>query len=281
MRFPGMDWMDRVIGPENNSLVQYINAHLKPTDEPVKTIPYIFQTDNTFRLFNDKLVYNQATPSADTFEVLVSEGGTINNDTFAAMSPGTVFGTALNDLVQALTADFDTGFNKLMEYDQVSVRQYLLSQGYSPQQVDWLEAINDATMHYDTMSLSQGVIEEWIFSDAPLDSWLAVDGGMDRITDGMVKIISKSVLTSRRVTAIKPTPDGSLTAVVNGTEERNYAHVINTVPLGAMHVMDMTELDLGYRKKLAIRKLSYDPAGKIGMKFKTRWFVTHSSSSLF
>lgn len=274
MRFPGMEWMARVIGTANNSLIPYINSKLKPEDgPPVKFIPYIFQANNTFRRFNDKLVYNQVTPSAETFDVLVSEGGTITKDAFAAMSPGTVFSHAVSQLTKALSVDFDAGFNLLMQYDQISVRQYLLTRGFSPEQVDWMETINDATTHYDTMALSQNVLEEWIFTEAPLDSWLCIDGGLDRITHGMSKIISKKVETRKRVTAIKPADNGALKVVINGSEERTYAHVINTVPLGAMQVMDLTELNLDYRKKLAIRKLQYDPAGKIGMKFKSRWFV--------
>ncbi|XP_044714646.1 flavin containing amine oxidoreductase domain-containing protein [Hirsutella rhossiliensis] len=93
---------------------------------------------------------------------------------------------------------------------------------------------------------------------------------MGRIVDGLVKIISKTVETTKRVTAIKAADNGTLKVVINGDEERTYNHVINTVPLGAMQVMDMTELDLDYRKKLAIRRLQYDPAGKIDMKFKSR-----------
>lgn len=272
MRFPGMEWMDRIIGKANNSLVPYINSKLKPEDQ-IKLIPYIFQANDTFRLFNDKLIYNQASPSAENFNVLVAEGGTINNDTFAAMSPSAVLGGAIRNLVQALVTDFDTGFNMLMQYDAISVRQYMLQKGYSPQQIDWIETIADATTHYDTYSLSEAVMEQWIFYEAPLSSWKCVEGGMGRIVDGLVKIISKTVETTRRVTAIKPADSGALKVVINGDEERTYHHVINTAPLGAMQVMDMTELDLDYRKKLAIRRLQYDPAGKIGMKFKSRWCV--------
>ncbi|EQL03614.1 amine oxidase (flavin-containing) [Ophiocordyceps sinensis CO18] len=278
MRFPGMEWMDRIIGKANNSLVPYINSKLKPEDQ-IKLIPYIFQANDTFRLFNDKLIYNQASPSAENFNVLVADGGTINNDTFAAMSPSAVLGGAIRNLVQALVTDFDTGFNMLMQYDAISVRQYMLQKGYSPQQIDWIETIADATTHYDTYSLSEAVMEQWIFYEAPLSSWKCVEGGMGRIVDGLVKIISKTVETTKRVTAIKPADSGALKVVINGDEERTYHHVINTAPLGAMQVMDMTELDLDYRKKLAIRRLQYDPAGKIGMKFKSRWWESLDSGS--
>jgi len=271
MRFPGMAWMDRVIGTQNTSLVSYINAKVNSTVDKVNLVPYYYQSNNTFRLYNDKLVYNQVTPSADTFGVLTSEGGTIPNSTFSAMSSGTIFDDAIKGVLKALEKDFDTGFDKLMEYDQLSVRAYLLKKGYTSPQIDWLETIDDATEHYDCNSLSQATLEAWIFDASSLDSWKCVEGGMDRIINGMVKILKNQVLTSKRVTGLKPGSNGSVTVVVNGTEERNYAHVINTAPLGVVQTMDMTALNLDYSKTSAIRQLRYDPAGKIGMTFKTRW----------
>lgn len=275
MRFPGMSWMDRVIGKGNNSLITYVNSKLKAGDQPVTLIPYIYQANNTFRLYNDKLVYNQVTPSAANFDILSTEGGTINRTDFATSSPGTIFNDAVDEIIKALKEDFTKGFNKLMEYDNLSVRQYLLNKGYSTQEVDWLEAINEATTHYDTYSLGQAVIEQWVFSETPLNHWFSVEGGMDRLVVAMTKVIHKTVETKKRVTAIQPAEGNNLKVIINGNEERVYDHVINTVPLGAMQVMDMTKLQLGYRKKHAIRRLQYDPSVKMGMKFKTRWFVHH------
>ncbi|KAM4061637.1 hypothetical protein HRG_013264 [Hirsutella rhossiliensis] len=160
-----------------------------------------------------------------------------------------------------------------MQYDAISVRQYLLQKGYSPQQIDWIETIADATTHYDTYSLSEAVMEQsgtgrllillsGVYNNLMEGSVTvklvttvrvrASDCDMGRIVDGLVKIISKTVETTKRVTAIKAADN-----------ERTYNHVINTVPLGAMQVMDMTELDLDYRKKLAIRRLQYDPAAQL------------------
>ncbi|KAM4061568.1 flavin containing amine oxidoreductase [Hirsutella rhossiliensis] len=232
MRFPGLAWMDRIIGKANNSLIPYINSKLKPEEQPIKLIPYIFTANNTFRLFNSKLVYGQVIPSAKTFK-----------------------------------------------HDKLSVREYLVTKGFSAEQINWLETITDATSHFDTMSLTQAVIELWIFNKAPIDSWLCVEGGMDRVTYGMASIIKKPVEVGKRATAIKPAPNGGLKVAIEGCKDKVYDHVINTVPLGAMQAMDMTELDLDYRKKAAIRELQYDPAGKIGMKFKSRWWEELDSGS--
>ncbi len=271
MRVPKLAWMDRFIGTQNTSLVSYINGRVVAPEDRVTLVPYYFQADNTFRLYNDKLVFNQAAPTAATFNVLTTEGGTIPVSKFANMSASTVLDDAIQNLLTALNGGFDTGFKTLMDYDQTSVRRYLQDKGYTAQEIDWLETINEATEHYDTFSLSQLTLEQWIFDESPLDGWKCVEGGMDRIVNGMVKTLRNPVVTSKRVTGLKPGADDAVVVVINGAEERSYAHVINTPPLGVIQQWDMTALNLNYSKKLAIRKLRYDQAGKIGMTFKTRW----------
>ncbi|KAG8412778.1 hypothetical protein J3459_013916 [Metarhizium acridum] len=95
---------------------------------------------------------------------------------------------------------------------------------------------------------------------------------MDRITHGMARTINQTVETGKRVTAIKKPG--------NGAETRTYGHVINTVPLGAMQVMDMTDLNLDYRKKLAIRKILCDSADKLSVRLRNRWWE-HLASGPF
>lgn len=133
MRFPGMDWMDRVIGPQNYSVFSFVNAHVTNPVDKIQMIPYIFATNNTYRLFNDQLVYNQITPSPATFKVLTSQGGPIpDSDRIATLSGGTALGNALGSLVQVFnTSGFDAGFDNLMQYDGMSLRAYLVSQDYT------------------------------------------------------------------------------------------------------------------------------------------------------
>ena len=268
MRFPGMKYMDRVIGRANNSLVNFINANVQGRDI-VQKIPYIFKADNTFRLYNDILSLNQQAPSNDLFRVNVSDGGTVP-DAFAVLNPYTVWKDVLKQFTDALSISFDAGFNKLMEMDSLSVREYFRSLGYTDAEVDWLETTNDATGHYDS-ALSQMVLEQWVFAEAPLSSWVTVEGGLSRIVNGMLKTIRGPVHYSQRVTSISRTSDAVLN-VTTDSSSYQYSHVIATVPLGALQAIDMDSLNLEYGKKLAIRKLNYDPAGKIGMKFRSRWW---------
>ena len=269
MRFPGMDYMGRIIGGSNNSLIPYINKHVTQSQDKVVQIPYIFTADNTFRLFNDVLLYNQVTPTADAFNAELSDDGTVDAQ-FAKLSPAQAWSNATNQFTVALSDNFTAGFDALMKTDSQSIRAYLLSHGYTDPEIDWMETINDATDHYDTYSMPQGVLEQWVFTESSLDNWTCIRGGMDRITHGMQQIIKNKPVLNSRVTAIKPCSNGELALEYNGTEQ-TYAHVISTIPLGALQAVDLKELQLGYAQRNAIRKLSYDPAMKIGIKFKTRW----------
>ncbi|KAK4164716.1 flavin-containing amine oxidase [Cladorrhinum sp. PSN259] len=278
MRIPDIEYMFRLLGTQNNSLMSYINAKAPFESDKVKLIPYIFEVGNNFRLFNDKLVHLAVTPSAETFGTLKSDNGTVSDPAFGAMSPQKILETEFAPLVQGLEDDFTSGFVKLMEYDHLSVRQFLMERGYAAEEIDWIETVHDFTGQYDRWSLPQAVLEGWILDKTPLDKWKTIEGGMDRLVNGMVHVLDKSVLTSKRVTGLKPTPGGrGVTVVVNKTEERNYAHVINTPPLGVLYTMDMTQLGLSYAQKLAIRDLEYDNAAKVGMTFKTRWWETLQS----
>ncbi|KAI9675575.1 MAG: hypothetical protein M1817_000941 [Caeruleum heppii] len=263
-----MTYMDRVIGGQNNSLFNFINSRVTGRDRLV-SIPYIYTANDTFLRYNDRLKRIQSALTGDPFDVRIAEQGTVPGQ-FAALSPKTVWSEAVVDLTDALTKSFDDGFNKLMEYDSMSVREYLAGKNYTDAEVDWLETMNDATGHYDA-AVSQMVLEQWIFTEVSSADWVTFDGGLSRVVNGMIKSIPQPVHYSQRVTAIERETSESLSVSTNDTT-RFYHHVINTVPLAAMQVMDMTALELDYGKKLAMRKLNYDPAGKIGMKFKTRWW---------
>lgn len=249
MRFPNMTYMDRVIGEQSCALIPYIN-NLKPTQsQPVNKIHYAFTTNDTFRLFNGVLAYNQEGTSPSTFDV------DLGNTTFDDLDSGSLWLKQVSSMTTALTLNFDTGFDKLMEaYDSLSARAYLLSQGYTNGQINWLETVNDATDHYDTYSMSQAVLEQWIFSSTNISQWTAINGGMGKLTDGMCEVIKNKPIFNSRVTKIGTNSDGTMNLVVNGTKQ-TYAHVISTVPLGALQVIDMSELGLNYFEKSAIRQL--------------------------
>ena len=268
MRFPAMDYMSRIIGTANNSLIPYINAQVTSPDDQVVQIPYIFTANYTFRRFNEIIQFNQLAPTADAFNAELADNGTVDAQ-FATVSPPDRWTNVTLNFTDVLSKNFTLGFDLLMDVDAQSIRSYLESQGYTGPEIDWMETINDATGHYDMYSMSQGVLEEWVFTQSGLN-WTCINGGMDRITNGMLQVIKNKPFMNSPVTAIAPVSNVSLSLLVNGTEWE-YSHVISTIPLGALQAVDMTTVDLGYAQRNAIRKLNYDPALKIGMKFKTRW----------
>jgi monoamine oxidase len=250
MRFPPMEYMDRVIGNKSWSLIPYINKRVSERDQVVQK-PYIFQTDNTFRRYNDitALIQSEGSQSPARFDV------NLFNATFDVQSASAVWSAQVKTMTDALSADFDSGFNLLMKYDSQSARQFLLGRGFSNSEVDWLETVNDATGHYNTYSMSQAVLEEWIFDSADIHKWTLINGGMDMLTKGMNLVVKNKPQLGSRVTAIKKNKDHTLKLAVEGKGEHDYAHVISTVPLGALQIIDLTELDLNYNQKNAIRTL--------------------------
>lgn len=85
----------------------------------------------------------------------------------------------------------------------------------------------------------------------------------------------------RQVTAIKTDlEEGSIGLKIKHTdypdhitEERKYFAVFNSTTLGALQRMDLTQADLNYGTKQAIRSLGYGASCKVGMKFKTAWWM--------
>ena len=109
MRLPNTKYMERLVDGQNSSLISYINAKVQQKKDRVRLIPFIFEADNTFHLFNDRLFHLQVTPSAETFQVMESDNGTIANSTFGAMSPQQVLEVEFVPLVQGQEDDFTTG----------------------------------------------------------------------------------------------------------------------------------------------------------------------------
>lgn len=249
MRFPTMPYMDRVMGDQPCSILNYINSHKPQESSPVDKIHYIFKADNTFRKYNDVLAFNQDGVRPSTF------GVDLANQTFDSLDSGDVWKNQVAAMVADLSVNKTYGFNKLMKWDNYSVRAYLVEEGgYTQGEVDWMETVNDATGHYDFYSLTQAVLEQWVFTSSDINNWTAINGGMDKLTNGMYDLLKEKPVLNSRVTQITNNTDGTMNLVVNGTTQ-TYAHIISTVPLGALQTIKMTGLGLDYFQKKAIRTL--------------------------
>lgn len=54
--------------------------------------------------------------------------------------------------------------------------------------------------------------------------------------------------------------------------EREYSHVVSTIPLSCLRTVDTEKCNLTYLQKMALRSLNYGSGVKVGIKFKTRWW---------
>ncbi|KAL6302909.1 hypothetical protein BKA93DRAFT_371718 [Sparassis latifolia] len=95
----------------------------------------------------------------------------------------------------------------------------------------------------------------------------------------MIKKLPPNVLSQGKcVTAISPFESGtgrrpSVTVSIHGeSKSRIYDHVISTIPLPFLRMVDSTKCKLSWDFQTAMHVLHYDCAVKVGLKFKSRWW---------
>jgi len=66
----------------------------------------------------------------------------------------------------------------------------------------------------------------------------------------------------------------SVTVTVNGNETHDYSHVISTLPLSILRLMDLSGAGLNIMQKNALRAVKYIPSTKIAILFKSDWWTT-------
>lgn len=104
-------------------------------------------------------------------------------------------------------------------------------------------------------------------------------GGANRIAQGMRDQLPpdkiKQGMCVTKITPYRPKPEKAAEALyvhVHQEETRKYSHVISTIPLGCVRMVDLEECRLSYALREALRSLQYGPSVKIGMKFRRRWW---------
>lgn len=110
--------------------------------------------------------------------------------------------------------------------------------------------------------------------------FLSCRGGTGQIADAMIEASKGPIHNGRRVTAIKPSLDDngipqsvSLTYTVDGqSSQTTYDHVISTIPLGALSIVDTSKCNFDPKLQTAIRGLHYDSSVKVAIQFTERWW---------
>lgn len=106
-------------------------------------------------------------------------------------------------------------------------------------------------------------------------------GGGDNISNAVIDRLTQPVQRGHRITAVapifeaestRPTALKVTTTSENGLIDSEYAHVISTMPLGCLRMVDTSDMEFPWELQTALRTLHYDSAIKVAVKFKTRWW---------
>ncbi|KAG8157463.1 hypothetical protein KVR01_012847 [Diaporthe batatas] len=271
MRFPEIPIMNRTL-----KLFDLLN---------VPTMDYVLKNDRAPNLFNDRLLSG----GPDPYHVSIKNGGSVPDEVVDDVDKiiGDIFGV----FKKRMAENFDSGFKKLMEYDEFSTREFLKRMVSGPLQeklynffaIQWMETQGTSTNLFD-QAFSESVMDSFDFDYPTKDpntpvKWLCIDGGTSVLTNAMQKALKSQPEVKKRVEAIsinrKSTEDGNMSIkCADETEPRaGYSTVFNTTTLGCLGRMDLRGLDLHPSQKDAIRSLHYDESVKVALKFKYPWWI--------
>lgn len=150
---------------------------------------------------------------------------------------------------------------------------------------------DSGTSWYDE-ALSEMVLEDLNFSGD--HKWYCVMGGAQEIAKRMYAKVEKKkanrVHFGKKVTKIDRIltpfqteghyePPSLSVKVADEEKERVYNAVFNSAPLGNMQRMNLRGLNLNWGTKQAIRSLGYGASCKVGIRFKTLWWIKYKNIS--
>jgi monoamine oxidase len=107
--------------------------------------------------------------------------------------------------------------------------------------------------------------------------WFCIEGGANILAQDMERKIRatpryESPVTSIKVENMKDTHNITV-GVKDALLPQKYAAVFNSTTLGAMQRMDLSEAQLNYGTKQAIRTLNYGASCKVGIWFSEAWWI--------
>ncbi|KAI0398886.1 hypothetical protein F4802DRAFT_591631 [Xylaria palmicola] len=242
-----------------------------------KTIPYYFSKDtvNCPMLFNNvRILKSKDSPkwSANPFGVNGVSNVYTNRD------PASIMSEVIKEYVDALNENFAAGFKKLMTVDHYSVREYLIQRTkYNDYRgIEYLETFAGSSTSFNS-AFSEYVIDAIDFA---AENWWCVEDGTETFVKNIWKQLQTKPHTNKKVTRIAKDPrtrTSRRTMVVNvqdEEEDRHYDTVFCTPTLGCIQKMDLTQAQLNWGQKCAVRALTYGPSTKVAIKFSRPWWIT-------
>lgn len=278
MRFPDIDIMK-----SSFKLFKQLNLPL---------IPYYFnQEDGSVKcptMYNGMTLIDGEPYGSDPFRVGKANGGSVPDENVDNVK--TLLDRAYEPFKKAMAADFEEGFELLMQYDSYTTREFLrnpppVKNGLRPSKnldfftIQWLETNSTASGLFDR-AFSESVMDSLDFAGPREETikWYCIDGGSSVLIQAMEKSIKQPVQHGKRVRKYTQNPNtNEITVSVAGEPEgsrSDYTTVFNTTCLPCLQRMDLTGFDLHPSQKWAIRSLKYDNSAKVAMKFSYPWWRT-------
>lgn len=202
-----------------------------------------------------------------------------------------VIGPFAKDLMNDLEQNVHSGWDNMMKHDAYSLRSFM-SFKYIPSAnlplprtslstnvINWCETFDNSTGSYDR-ALTESVLDALAFASEDVE-WKCFNGGSQVLTDYMAAYITSTandtkplIQFNKKVTSISQSGDTAMNVSVRGeSSPRTYSHVISTIPLPGLRMMELRGAGLNVMQKNALRKLQYGPSIKIGMRFRSAWWT--------
>ena len=135
MRIPRSSLHNQVYG-----LIRYLNSQSAPEDR-VELIPYVLEHENNMTFVQDRKADVEDTAWAETFQL---------PPRFHGKSARSLLLEVVGPWLKLLRRDFETGFQEILRYDELSFRMYLRAiVGWPHEVCEFVELMASQTNQYD------------------------------------------------------------------------------------------------------------------------------------
>ncbi|KAI0134028.1 putative flavin-containing amine oxidase [Xylariales sp. AK1849] len=256
MRIPRSPLHDKVY-----ALVQYLNTNNSP-DMTVNLVPYILEHKN-----NKAFIRGQKLALDD------AHWGSIMDlsEPYRGESARALLMEVVSPWLKLLRDDFESGFEKLLEYDEYSFRHYLRAHAKWPHEVvEYVELLCSQTNQYD-LSFTELIMQNLDFDT---QNWCTVEGGMSNMVDACANLIGRrNIRMNSSVRGIHERPDGKVELQIEGAAGHTCAFdkVLLAIPTAALHSIHQRPT-WSFMKEQSLRGAWFEPLHKMGLHFRTRFW---------
>ncbi|KAF2719789.1 FAD/NAD(P)-binding domain-containing protein [Polychaeton citri CBS 116435] len=252
-------------------LIRYLNTHSSVEDR-IDLIPYILDHDSNCSFFQNEKGSLQEARWAKKADL---------PEKYWDKTPQELLGSIVLPWLTLLRKDFDSGFQKLLKYDEFSFRAYLRLVAEWPHEViEFVELFCSQTNQYD-LSFTEIIMQNLDFDTK---HWVTVKHGMSRVTQSAAQLVGlKNIRLNSRVDRIGYLGNGQIELSATGlhrTFSGTYDAVVIATPPNAVHsIVDRPKWS--FMKEQSIRGAHYEPLYKIGLHFRTRFWERTSIKPCF